>query len=175
MTQQLTFHKLPTQALQSLIDCNLEQASQQVGVKLNSFFITDDAVWLWNYRLNQVRKDSRTLDWIAQVVAVDSTAIGHAGFHGPPDEAGMVEVAYSVVPAYRGKRYAKIMLAELIKRAGSELTVKTVGASIRPDNVASLATIRSFGFVQIGEQWDDIDGLEFVFELAVNSMTPQPS
>jgi RimJ/RimL family protein N-acetyltransferase len=169
MTQQLTFHKLSTQALQSLIDRDLEQASQQVGVKLDSFFITDDAVWLWNYRLNQVRKDSRTLDWIAQVVAIESIAIGHAGFHGPPDGAGMVEVAYSVVPAYRGKGYAKAMLQELLRRAQLEPMVKTVRASIRPDNVASLATIQPFSFVQAGEQMDEIDGLEFVFELAVDS------
>jgi L-amino acid N-acyltransferase YncA len=42
-----------------------------------------------------------------------------------------------------------------------------VRASIRPDNQASLATIRPFGFVQVGEQWDDEDGLELVYERPV--------
>jgi hypothetical protein len=33
-----------------------------------------------------------------------------------------------------------------------------------PDNEGSLATIAGFGFVKVGEQWDEEDGLEFVFE-----------
>ena len=38
-------------------------------------------------------------------------------------------------------------------------------ASVRPDNVASLATIDKLGFVKIGEQMDEIDGLEWVHRL----------
>ena len=41
---------------------------------------------------------------------------------------------------------------------------RVVRASISPDNEASLATIAGFGFVQVGEQWDDQDGLELLFE-----------
>jgi [ribosomal protein S5]-alanine N-acetyltransferase len=38
-------------------------------------------------------------------------------------------------------------------------------ASVAPDNAASLALVAQAGFVRIGEQWDDEDGLEWVFEL----------
>ena len=38
-------------------------------------------------------------------------------------------------------------------------------ASISPDNVASLAIASRFGFRHVGEQIDDVDGLELVFEL----------
>jgi RimJ/RimL family protein N-acetyltransferase len=38
-----------------------------------------------------------------------------------------------------------------------------VRASVRPDNVASLATIAGFGFRKVGEQWDPEDGLENVY------------
>jgi RimJ/RimL family protein N-acetyltransferase len=40
-------------------------------------------------------------------------------------------------------------------------------ASVSPTNVASLALVRRFGFVQTGAQWDDEDGQELVFELHV--------
>jgi ribosomal-protein-alanine N-acetyltransferase len=60
------------------------------------------------------------------------------------------------------------MLAELLRRAArQEPRVRTVRASISPDNAASLATIAGFGFVRVGEQWDDEDGLELLFEVAV--------
>ena len=38
--------------------------------------------------------------------------------------------------------------------------------SISPDNEASLATINGFGFVHVGEQWDEEDGTELIFELS---------
>jgi L-amino acid N-acyltransferase YncA len=38
-------------------------------------------------------------------------------------------------------------------------------ASVSPDNVASLATVRRLGFVKVGEQIDEEDGLEWVHRL----------
>ncbi len=165
MTHQLTWIKLSVRALKALISRDLQQASALLGVELDPFFITDGAVRRWNNRLDQLYQDARTLDWIAQVVTVNSQVVGHAGFHGPPDQAGMVEVAYSVIPTHRGQGYAKSMLRDLLRRAMSEPEINVVRATIRPDNTASLATIRPFRFVQKGEQQDEIDGLEYIFEL----------
>ena len=35
----------------------------------------------------------------------------------------------------------------------------------RPDNAASLAIAAKLGFTQVGEQMDEVDGLEWVFRL----------
>jgi hypothetical protein len=43
-----------------------------------------------------------------------------------------------------------------------------VRATISPGNAASLATISGFGFAEVGEQWDDEDGLELIFEIPAN-------
>jgi RimJ/RimL family protein N-acetyltransferase len=45
--------------------------------------------------------------------------------------------------------------------------VTTVRATISPDNAASLATIADFDFQHVGEQMDDEDGLELIFERPV--------
>jgi RimJ/RimL family protein N-acetyltransferase len=37
-------------------------------------------------------------------------------------------------------------------------------ASIAPDNEPSLALIDRLGFEQVGDQWDEEDGLELIFE-----------
>lgn len=42
--------------------------------------------------------------------------------------------------------------------------MKVVRATIRPDNVASLAVIRRGHLAHVGEQWDEADGLELVYE-----------
>jgi hypothetical protein len=41
-----------------------------------------------------------------------------------------------------------------------------VRVSIRPDNLPSSQLALQYGFEQVGEQWDDVDGLEIVYELA---------
>jgi RimJ/RimL family protein N-acetyltransferase len=92
------------------------------------------------------------------------TAVGRAGFHGAPDENGMAEVGYAIDPAYRRRGYARAALAFLLDRAAREPAVRTVRASVRPDNHASRALIESTGFVPVGQQWDDEDGLETVYE-----------
>jgi RimJ/RimL family protein N-acetyltransferase len=94
----------------------------------------------------------------------DGIVVGYAGFHGPPDEAGMVEIGYTVDPQYRRQGFAKAILTALLERAAAEPAGRTVRATISPTNQASLATIAGFGFVENGEQWDEEDGLELIFE-----------
>jgi ribosomal-protein-alanine N-acetyltransferase len=125
--------------------------------------------WLWELRLPQVLEDPASLDWIARVAVVPGLGlVGLVGFHGPPDERGTVEVSYGVDPAFRRQGWARVLLAAALEWAASAPEVRAVRASISPDNEASLATLRPFGFEQVGEQWDEVDGLELVFERAVD-------
>lgn len=158
------FVRLPGAALAALVDRDLARASDAAGVTLTDYFVSADAVRLWRLRRDQIAADPASARWIARAVVADGAVVGHAGFHGPPDEAGMVEVAYSVDPAHRRRGYATAMLGGLLRRAAAEPGVRTVRATIRPDNTASLATISGFGFARNGEQWDEEDGLELVFD-----------
>lgn len=158
--------RLPLAALTALADADLDAASAVAGVPLTRYFLTAEALRLWQLRANQVAADPDSGRWIARaaVAEPDGMVVGHAGFHGPPDAAGMVEVAYSVDPVYRRQGYATAMLRELLRRAAAEPGVTTVRASVRPDNAGSLATIAGFGFTRNGEQWDEEDGRELIFE-----------
>jgi ribosomal-protein-alanine N-acetyltransferase len=135
------------------------------GVTLTPYVL--EHRWLWELRLPQVLHDPAALDWIARVAVVPGLGpVGLVGFHGPPDERGMVEVSYGVDPAFRRQGWARTLLGVALGWAAAAPGVRVVRASISPDNEASLATLRPFGFVQVGEQWDDEDGLELVFERA---------
>lgn len=151
----------------ALRDSDLAAASTLAGVEIPGYFITEAERWLWRLRLSDIAANPEAARWIARA-AVDNPGgfvVGHAGFHGPPDEDGMVEVGYTVVPQYRRRGYARAMLAALLRRAADEPQVRTVRASISPGNVASLATISGFGFEPAGEQWDEEDGRELLFEV----------
>lgn len=134
--------------------------------------VCDRARWIFGYRADQLAKDPSAAPWItrAAVSELDGAVVGDAGFHGPPDEAGLVEVGYTVVPGYRRQGYARAMLRALLVRAAAEPGVMTVRARIGSDNTASLATIAGFGFTRVGEQGNERDGLAIVFEVPADAI-----
>ncbi len=77
----------------------------------------------------------------------------------------MVEVGYAVDPGFRRKGYARAALLALIKWAKEDASIQRIRATISPDNLASRALVSQYGFVEVGEQWDDEDGLETIFEV----------
>jgi hypothetical protein len=46
--------------------------------------------------------------------------------------------------------------------------VTTVRVTISPDNDASNALAAQYGFAETGEQWDEDDGLEIIYEVAAS-------
>ncbi|HWI70764.1 MAG TPA: GNAT family protein, partial [Baekduia sp.] len=117
--------------------------------------------------LGQVIGEPDHTPWLIRaVVTLDGTVVGHAGFHGPPDARKMVEIGYEIEPEYRRRGYARAAVGELLAYAREHGAV-VARASVGPENAASLALIASLGFEQVGEQVDEIDGLELVFERRV--------
>ncbi|MFI6002018.1 GNAT family N-acetyltransferase [Streptomyces sp. NPDC051366] len=161
------FVELSAKALRALADGDLAGGSAEAGVALDEHFVGDRARWIFGYRADQLARDPSAAPWLtrAAVSEPDGAVVGDAGFHGPPDEAGMVEVGFTVVPGYRRQGYARAMLTALLARAAAEPGVRTVRARIRSDNDASLATIAGFGFTRVGEQGNERDGLVIVFEV----------
>lgn len=155
---------LSPSVMQALVDGDLERASAESGLPLTPF--TAGESWLWAIRLADFAKRPEAIDWVARAAVDDETGlvVGHAGFHGPPDERGMVELAYTTDPQYRRRGYATAMLEALLDWAAGVADVRVIRAAIRPDNAGSLATLAGHGFEQIGDQWDAEDGLELVFE-----------
>ncbi len=160
---------LDATVLQRLIAADLDGARDAAGVELPAEFLAE--TWLWTLRLGQLIGEPACAPWLVRAVVVAEgeaagTVVGHAGFHGPPDPRGVVEVGYRITPEHRRRGHGRAALGELLAYARAE-GAKTVRASISPDNAASLALAGSYGFTQTGEQVDEIDGLELVFELRI--------
>ena len=160
---RIRFVPLTPDTLEALVAGDLDVASARAGFPLSEFLVGEN--WLWRIRLDQIRDDPASTEWIARaaVAEPDGVVVGHGGFHGPPDPDGTVEVAYSVDPVHRRRGYGRAILSALLDRADADPRVSAVRASIRPDNAGSLATIAGFGFEKVGEQLDPVDGLENVY------------
>jgi RimJ/RimL family protein N-acetyltransferase len=166
-TKSVRFVELTSTAMRALLADDLAAARAETGYELGDAFLTDAAKWLWQYRVDQMAADPTSIGWLVKLVLSEPGVVGYAGFHGPPDAAGMVEIGYTVDPQYRRQGYARAIVAALLELAASKPEVHTVRASISPTNAASLATIAGFGFLEAGEQWDEEDGLELLFERPV--------
>jgi ribosomal-protein-alanine N-acetyltransferase len=150
-------------AMQALVRRDLAAASAEAGVELPEWFPEND--FLWTLRLGQIIGEPDHAPWLTRVIVdeVTGAAVGLAGFHGPPDERGMVEVGYEVSPDRRRRGYGRAAVAWLIDYARDH-GATVVRAAVAPDNAPSLGLIAPLGFVRVGEQIDERDGLELVFE-----------
>lgn len=63
--------------------------------------------------------------------------IGSAGFKGPPDADGVVELAYGIAPEHRGRGFATEAAAALVEFAVQSGLVRVVRAHTLPETNAS--------------------------------------
>lgn len=85
--------------------------------------------------------------------------VGSGGFKGPPDEKGIVELAYGIDPAYRRQGYATEAAIAMTQYALANEQVKLVCAHTKSGNGASERILEKCGFQFIGEVIDPEDGL----------------
>jgi ribosomal-protein-alanine N-acetyltransferase len=130
----------------------------------------DEVRWLAGMRAQQLRLRPDDAPWLLRPILLRMAddglqAIGYLNFHAGPDERGMVEVGYTLLAEARGQGYAIEAVRAAFDWATSVHGIHRFRASVAPDNERSLNLITKLGFRQTGEQWDEVDGLELVFEL----------
>ncbi|MFI5936325.1 GNAT family N-acetyltransferase [Actinoplanes sp. NPDC051494] len=147
---------------------DLAAADAVSPVPLSAYLADPVHAGTWARRLRQVLADPAQAGWVTGVIWDEDAqrSVGRAGFHEKPGPSGTVEIGYAVDPEFRRRGYARAALASLLDRIAGDPLVHTVRLTIAPDNVPSMALAREFGFVRVGKQWDDEDGLEIVLERA---------
>ena len=169
MTPRVEILQLDAAALRALADGDQAAAERTSPVPLSPYLAGPECRRVWAIRAVQVIEDPPAAAWVTGIVwdPERQLAVGRAGYHGPPDSEGMVEVGYSIDPQYRRRGYARAALLALLARAAADPGVRTFRATISPDNVASRDLVLAHGLVVTGEQEDDEDGLEIIYEVAV--------
>ena len=76
-SEQVSLILLDENAMQALLDGDLDRASDAAGVALPAAFLDYD--WLWRYRVDQVRRDSESGPWLVRAVVSmpDGAIVGH--------------------------------------------------------------------------------------------------
>lgn len=154
--------------MRALARDDLPTAEREIGARVPTT-LPDELRHFLGYRIPSLEADPASRPWLGRaIVRTDvpgpRAVVGTIGFHGPPDGEGRVEIGYRVEPEHRRQGLATEAVAALLDWAERQ-GVRRFRASVAPDNVASLAVVRSFGFREVGSQVDEVDGLELVFEM----------
>lgn len=158
--------QMPLPVLEALSREDLESARQLSPHQLTPYLVSDECRGVWKMRVEQIKADPQDAYWVTRlIVSSDGAVVGRAGYHGQPNQDGMVEIGYSIDPLHRRQGHARAAFRILLDMAMNDPRVKVFRASVSPDNDRSRALIDQFGLQVVGEQWDDEDGLEIVLEL----------
>jgi RimJ/RimL family protein N-acetyltransferase len=89
------------------------------------------------------------LAWYGIAGGDPDVLVASAGFTGPP-AGGVVEVGYSVLPAFRRRGYGTEMVRALVDLALRAPGVRCVVADARRDNAPSVGLLCRLGFTEAG-------------------------
>jgi RimJ/RimL family protein N-acetyltransferase len=160
-TARLTLRPFSGDDLLALIE-GAAQAEQRMGVSLaeglRDFFVSGEVSPAWLERLRGARAADPWVHGFALIEKASGRAVGSAGFKGPPDEHGVVEIAYAVVPSVEGRGYATEAAGALVAFASADERVRVVRAHTLPAANASTRVLTKCGFERIGEVVDPEDG-----------------
>lgn len=141
-----------------------EQFGLPAAEGLRDFFVSGEVSPEWLAKLRDAKAADPWVHGFAIVHRERSLVIGNAGFKGPPDEEGMVEIGYGIVPACEGRGYATEAAAALVSFASRDERVRRIRAHTLPEANASTRVLAKCGFERIGEVVDPEDGLIWRWE-----------
>ena len=121
------------------------------------------------HRIPKVRANPEFAEIGLIVAALKSSGeiIGSAGFHDFPDERGMIEIGFGIVPEKQRNGFGTELLLGMWKMISSRPDVKVLRYTVSPTNLPSLHIINKLDFEKVGEQVDPVDGLEMIYEKSI--------
>ena len=166
-TSRLELHHISAEGLIELF----ENKSDELAIADRNFsnplkvLIDEPGPLAW--RVPQVKEDPLINKWFVRFIVLkeENVVIGSTSFHGAPDAQGMMEIGLGIETHYQGKGFAKESLLGMWRWVSESEAVKTLRYTVSPDNLPSIAVIKHFGFDFVGQQMDEIDGPEDIYEM----------
>ena len=167
-TDRLDLHHIPSEGLISLY----EEKSDLLAIAGRGFtnplqvLVIHSGPLRW--RVPQVKQNPELSKWFIRFIVLRSTQeiIGSISFHLPPDESGMIEIGLGVEEPFQNQGFAKESLLGMWRWVCGEPQVRTLRYTVSPTNIPSVKIIEGFGFEYKGQQIDEEDGPENIYEMS---------
>ncbi len=140
--------------------------------ELRDFFVSGDVSPEWLRQLESATAPDPWTHGFAVVGGEENLVVGTAGFKGPPDDSGIVEIAYAIVPSYQGRGLATAAAFALVDIAQADNRVRNFRAHTAPELNASTTILKKLGFEFMGQIHDPQDGLIWRWQRAALNRQP---
>ena len=100
--------------------------------------------WAWYWAIDQA---AGAEDVTSDNIRIARTLVGNGGFTGPPNDAGEVEIGYSILPAFRRRGIATEGVNALCDWAARHGEAKMAIIDTLPELVGSIGVAKKAGFV----------------------------
>jgi RimJ/RimL family protein N-acetyltransferase len=167
-TKRLELHHLSAEAIIELFEDKLDNKALLNRSITNPHRVLVDNSGPLGWRVPQVKISPSVNKWFVRWIVLKETSevIGSTSFHGVPGAEGMMEIGLGIEEPFQGNGYAKEALKGMWNWVCTFPEVKTLRYTVSPDNLPSIAVINYFGFEYMGQQMDDIDGPENIYEMS---------
>ena len=169
-TERLDLHHIEADDLINLFEKRDDAQALSGKTFTNPLRVLIDFQGPLAWRVPQVKENPEVNKWFVRWAVLRSTqeVIGSSSFHGAPDINGMMEIGLGVEAAFQGQGFGREILQGMWGWVVTEPGVNTLRYTVSPTNTASIALINSFGFDYMGEQLDEVDGPESIYEMSAD-------
>jgi ribosomal-protein-alanine N-acetyltransferase len=166
-TERLELHHIAADRLLDLFEKRDDTFALEGETFTNPFRTLIDFQGPLAWRVPQVKVDPEINKWFVRwiVLKANREIIGSVSFHGAPDTQGMMEIGLGIETQYQNQGYAKEALLGMWRWVLTFPEVKTLRYTVSPENLPSIAVIKYFGFDFKGQQIDEEDGPEDIYEM----------
>jgi ribosomal-protein-alanine N-acetyltransferase len=150
-TERLTLVACPAETLRVLLT-DPGRAQELLGATVPEGWPDAELTDILPACLARLEADPTSLgDGVWVIVAREPrTVVGSAGFLGPPDQDGAMELGYGIHPPHRGAGYATEAAAALVRWALARPGVSRVVARCADTNAASIRVLEKIGMRRTG-------------------------
>lgn len=167
-TSRLELHHLNVNELISLFETPEDSWIYEGKGFTNPYRELIDSSGPLAWRVPQVKVKPRLNKWFVRwiVLKQNREIIGSTSFHASPDAEGMIEIGLGINQKFHNQGYGFEALAGMWSWVCAQEGVQILRYTVAASNTASIALVSKFGFNYIGQQIDEIDGPEEIFELS---------
>jgi len=170
LTPRLVLRLFDRDALEACLEGDLRRAERSLGIRIPDASLSEPAAL--KFAKARLDEDSLYLPWSVRAIVLTAARrmVGYIRFHSRPDPdylrpfaPAAVEFGYRIFPEHRRRGYATEAAGAVMDWAQETFGIGRFVVSVSPGNRASLALAAHFGFVQIGQHVDEIDGIENIY------------
>ena len=170
LSERLVLHHIDSNDLITLFEdpTNDSIYSEKPYANPHGVLVKESGPLRW--RVPQVKSNPELNKWFVRFIVLKNSneIIGSTSFHSPPDQDGMIEIGLGIDENFRNQGFGTEAVSAMWKWVIDQPGVRTLRYTVSASNLPSISIINKIGFTHVGQQIDEEDGPEEIYEMSAS-------